>query len=252
VPIHDWARVDAGLLHAFHQRWISALSDALNLGGLPPDYFALAEQSIRGPVPDVLTLRLSADESEESGGSGPGFAVAAAPPHARSIRHLESKTYARKADRIAIRHRHGDIVAVIEVVSPGNKGSTAEFRAFIDKTSSLIEHGVNLLVIDLFPPNKRAPGGIHKEIWEEDEVEEFELPPDKPLVVAAYDAGPPCVVYVEPVAVGDRLPDMPIFLRPGFYVPAPLEATYQTTWNVFPAAMKPLLEPASASERERS
>ena len=44
------------------------------------------------------------------------------------------------------------------------------------------------------------------------------------------------------VGVGDVLPDMPIFLRPQHYVPVPLEATYQTTWNVFPTALKGLLE----------
>jgi hypothetical protein len=38
------------------------------------------------------------------------------------------------------------------------------------------------------------------------------------------------------------LPDMPLFLKPEAYVPAPLEATYQTTWAVFPAALKGLLE----------
>ncbi|HEX8202009.1 MAG TPA: hypothetical protein VF590_16155 [Isosphaeraceae bacterium] len=51
------------------------------------------------------------------------------------------------------------------------------------------------------------------------------------------------MAYVEPVAVGDVLPEMPLFLKPGFYVPAPLEATYRTTWDLFPAPLKGLLEP---------
>ncbi len=50
------------------------------------------------------------------------------------------------------------------------------------------------------------------------------------------------MAYVEPVAVGDTLPDMPIFLKPDFYVPAPLETTYETTWSHFPAPMKRLLQ----------
>jgi hypothetical protein len=34
-----------------------------------------------------------------------------------------------------------------------------------------------------------------------------------------------------------------LFLKPEFYVPAPLEETYRTTWNeFFPAPMKRLLE----------
>jgi hypothetical protein len=241
VPIHDWTRVDAELFHNFHQRWISALCDALNAGGLPGDYFALAEQSIRGPIPDVLTLRLSPGR-DESTGSLPGLAVAAAPPRTRVVRRLDEKTYARKADRVTVRHRHGKIVAVLEIVSPGNKASNVELRAFVEKTSDLIERGIHLLVIDLFPPTERDPQGMHKLIWDEIAEEDFALPADKPLVLAAYDAGPPWVAYVEPVAVGDVLPEMPLFLKPEFYVPAPLEATYQTSWSVFPKPLKGLLE----------
>jgi hypothetical protein len=100
---------------------------------------------------------------------------------------------------------------------------------------------VHLLVIDLFPPGPRDPQGLPKALWDEFGEEDLDLPPDKPLTVAAYDAGSPHVAYFEPVAVGDVLPDMPLFLKPEWYVPAPLEATYQTTWNVFPAALQGLL-----------
>ena len=130
MPVHDWTRVDAGLFHDFHQAWIVALREALNSGGLPPDYFALTEQSIRGPVPDVLTLRLSTGGDEPATArAASGLAVAEAPPRARLIRRTERSIYAHKADRITVRHRHGKIVAVIEIVSPGNKGSTSELRA---------------------------------------------------------------------------------------------------------------------------
>jgi hypothetical protein len=209
MPIHDWTRVDAGLFHDFHQGWTTALSSALNAGVLPPNYFALMEQRIQGPIPDVRS---------------------------------EAEIYAGKANRITVRHRHGNVVAVVEIVSPGNKGSRAEFRAFIGKSADLIQQGVHLLVIDLFPPGPRDPQGIHKVLWDEFLEEELELPPDKPLTVASYDAGPPRVAYVEFVGVGDALPDMPLFLKPEVYVPAPLEATYQATWQLFPAALKGLLE----------
>jgi len=221
VPIHDWTRVDAGLFHAFHHRWIDALCDVLNTGGLPPDYFALQEQTIRGPIPDVLTLRLSSD-SDEPSGRVPGLAVATVPPRARVVRHAEARIYARKADRITVRHRHGQVVALVEIVSPGNKAGNNALRAFVEKSTALIDQGIHLLVIDLFPPTKRDPQGIHKVIWDEFEEEDFELPADKLLVLAAYDAGPPPVAYVEPVAVGDVLPDMALFLKPDIYVPAPL------------------------------
>ena len=102
-------------------------------------------------------------------------------------------------------------------------------------------------IIDLFPPTKRDPKGTHKAIWDEFQEEELELPPDKPLTLVSYDAGldQDRVAYVEFVAVGDAFPDMPLFLKSEVYVPAPLEETYQTTWNVFPAPMKRLLETPS-------
>ncbi len=99
-----------------------------------------------------------------------------------------------------------------------------------------------LLVVDLFPPSPRDPQGIHKAIWDEIRDEPFELPPDKPLTVAAYSAGEPTTAYVEPVAVGDPLPGLPIFLEPGLYVPAPLEATYEATWSKCPEVLREAVE----------
>lgn len=243
MPIHDWTRVDAGLFHSFHQRWIGALCDSLNAGGLPPDDFALAEQSIRGPTPDVLTPRLPPGRGATPA-SGPALAVADAPPKARVVRSTEVGVYARKADRVAVRHRHGQVVAVIEIVSPGNKASNSEFRAFVENVADLIQQGIHALIVDLFPPTPRDPSGLHKAIWDEFEDQDFLLPPDKPLTLAAYSAGAIKTAYVESIAPGDPLPDMQLFLEPEVYVPVLLETTYQATWNVFPAALKGLLDPA--------
>ncbi len=168
--------------------------------------------------------------------------MATAPPRTRIVRKAEERIYVRKADRIVVRHRHGEVVAVIEIVSPGNKASPHALRAFVEKSAEWIDQGIHLLVIDLFPPGQRDPQGIHKAIWDEFIEEDFQRPDDQPLTLASYDAQPVPIAYVEPVAVGDVLPDMPIFLRPGKHVPAPLEATYQTAWNFFPAPLKRLLE----------
>jgi hypothetical protein len=150
--------------------------------------------------------------------------------------------YARRANRIVIHHRHGEVVAVIEIVSPGNKSSQPAIGAFVRKAADLIWQGIHLLVVDLFPPSERDPQGIHKEIWDEVSPAPFELPKDKPLTVAAYHASPTRTAYVEPVAVGDPLPSLPIFLNDYEYVPAPLDETYATSWRVFPKDFKDLLE----------
>ena len=240
MPIHDWTKVDAGLFHAFHHDLDHEPLRALNLGVLPAEYFALPEQSIGAAIPDVLTLELTAGTEEANGAAG--LAVATAPPRTRLVRQTEDAVYTSKASRVAIRHRHGQIVSVVEIVSPGNKSSRTALRQFVEKSADLIGEGIHLLVVDLFPPTKRDPQGMYKAIWDEFVDEDFELPAGKPLSLASYDAGPPQTVYGEFIAVGDTLPEMPIFLRPGYYVPAPLEASYEATWSFFPAPMKKLLE----------
>ena len=240
MPIHDWTRVDAGLFHAFHQHWIISLCNALNSGRLPPHYFALPEQNIRGPIPDVLTLKLGSDK--ESIGDDGGVAVAIRAPKTRMTQRIEGDSYLTKASRIQVRHRHGQVVAVIEIVSPGNKSSQVEFRNLVEKSSDLIRQGVHLLVIDLFPPGKRDPQGIHQAIWDQFKEADLELPTDKPLTLASYDAGLDYVAYVEFIEVNDVLPDMPLFLRPAVYVLAPLESSYEAAWAAFPHALKGLLD----------
>src|SRR5206468_1169363 len=153
----------------------------------------------------------------------------------------EPDPYVQKANRIAVKHRHGRVVAVIEVISPGNKSGAHALRSFVEKAAALLREGISLLVVDLFPPSPRDPQGIHKAIWDEICVEPFELPPDKPLTVVAYDASEPKTAYVEPVAIGDCLPDLPIFLVPGLYVPAPLESTYRTTWSKCPEVLREIV-----------
>src|SRR5262245_5434208 len=82
MPIHDWTRVTAGVFHHFHQRWIGAISDALNAGRLPVGYYALAEQVAGNLGPDVLALEFDAPDGDESAPGSVATAVSQAPPKA--------------------------------------------------------------------------------------------------------------------------------------------------------------------------
>lgn len=245
MPIHDWTRVDAGLFHAFHQSWCVHIQDALNSGVLPGEYLALVEQHVRGPIADVLTLRLPKGKRKPKAGGG--AAAVAARPAIRTVSRKENAVYARRGNRVTVRHRHGDVVAIIEIVSPGNKATAAECRTFVRKTADLIAQGVHMLVVDLFPPGRHDPQRLHQLIWDEfaadeDEDPPAELPAAEPLTAVGYDAGDVKVAYIEPLAVGRPIPDMPVFLESELWVPVPLEATYQTTWRLLPAALKELFD----------
>jgi hypothetical protein len=241
MPIHDWTRVRANRFHDFHQSWTIRIRDALNAGLLPDNFIAMAEQITGGPEPDVVTLSLPVGPG--AGASG-GVSLAERPPKTRVQTQSDATIYARKANRVTVRHPDGAVVAVIEIVSPGNKDSKHAVRSFARKAVEFLHAGIHLLIVDLFPPSKRDPQGVHKLIWDRIKDEPFELPPDKPLTLAAYSAGGVITGYIENVGVGGALPDMPIFLTADRYVPCPLEATYQASWDVFPKALKaPLLEP---------
>ena len=148
MPIHDWTRVRANRFHDFHQRWSVAISNALNAGRLPPGYFAMVEQKAGGPEPDVIALELNPPASDANG----GVAVEVRPPKVRFVARTEAVLYALKANRIAVRHPDGEVVAVIEIVSPGNKESRHAIDAFAGKAADLLRAKVNVSIVDLFPP----------------------------------------------------------------------------------------------------
>jgi hypothetical protein len=238
MAIHDWTRVKANRFHAFHQTWISALSTALNAGVLPEGFFALPEQRTGGPEPDVVALSVPLHAGSGQG----GVALAEVPVKTRHTAVADATRYAEKADRIAIHSDDGDVVAVIEIVSPGNKDGAHAFKTFVRKSVDFLRAGIHLLIVDLFPPTQRDPKGIHKAIWDRLRDDDYAPPPDKPLTVASYSAGAAIKAFVEPVSVGDPLPDLPIFLTAERYVICPLASTYQTSWEAFPKVLKAPLE----------
>ncbi len=244
MPMHDWTRVEAGIFHAFHHGWIHELSRVLNQVFLPSDYYALPEQVAAGFGPDVLTLQDRRPEEDEPEGGGVATATELQTrPQTRFMAETDTEFYRRRKSAIAVRHISGDrLVAMIEVVSPGNKASRHAFRAFVNKACELLEHRIHLLLLDPFPPGPRDPNGIHAAIWEEVEDESFLLPEDKPLTLVAYECDLTTRAYIEPVAVGDVLPDMALFLVPKGCVPVPLESTYQTAYAVMPRRWRQVVE----------
>ncbi len=167
MPIHDWTRVDAGIFHHFHHQWISAISRALNGGLLPPDHYALAEQIAGGVGPDVLTLQGPANGHPDRDEPRGGVALALAPPKVRFRTRSEPDQYATKAKSVVIRHTSDhEVIAVVEVVSPGNKNCQDGLRSFLRKTEKLLRAGIHLLILDLHPIGKRDPRGTHPLIWE--------------------------------------------------------------------------------------
>lgn len=256
MGVHDWTLVPAGISHDFHHEWISTIKRALNSGLLPANYYALAEQIAGGLGPDVLALESGAPEfgasfdeaalppndvSEMNG----GVAVAEPKVQFASIGDIDSS----RRKHIVIRHVSGHApVAVIEIVSPGNKSTRDAVDRFVGKAWELLESGIHLMAIDLFPPTTNAPRGLHNAIWGEYSSQSFEPPLESPVVVSSFAATTPKKAFANAIAIGERLPEMPLFLRHEHFVNVPLATTYDTAWEATPKVWRDRLT-ASASSR---
>jgi hypothetical protein len=246
MPVHDWTRVEAGIFHDFHTVWTAGLRNTLNEGLLPEGYYALAEQHAGRAIADVLTLHASPETLEPAWlppDTG-GIAVAETPPRVQRKQTVEPAVLARRRS-LAIRHVSGHrLVALIEIVSPANKDRTRHIEELVEKAVSALERGVHLLLVDLLPPGPHDRSGIHGLILQglEPSSEPYTLPAESPLTLACYVAGPRVEIYLEHLAVGAPLADMPLFLRPDRYVYVPLEPTYQATYRGVPAFWRNVLE----------
>lgn len=209
--MYDWSNVDAGIYHDFYLGWLSTLCNSLN-SNLPSTHYGIIEE---------------VGQKVGSGVSEPD----ALPRSSESA----SQFYRRKQKNVVIRHVSGDeVVAMIELVSPGNKSSQYHLSVFVEKACELIQRQIHLLIVDPFPPSKRDPQGIHGAIWESLVDESFLLPTNRPLTLVSYECFNATRAYIEPFAVGEPLPDMPLYLAPEAYIDVPLEATYQAAWANVP------------------
>jgi hypothetical protein len=247
MPVHDWTLVEAGIFHNFHTVWVTEIYNALNGGLLPPGYYALVEQHAGRSIADLLTLHASPVRREPlppPPATG-GTAVAEAPPRVRWRQTVEQAALVR-ARSVAIRHISGHrLIALLEIVSPANKDRARHVEDFAAKAAEALDSGVHVLMADLFPPGTHDPFGMHGAIRQrlEQSDEPYDLPADAPLTLASYEAaGGRVEVWLEHLAVGGLLPEMPLFLHPDRYINVPLEATYMAAYRGMPVFWRDVLE----------
>ncbi len=252
MPIHDWSKFGDWLFHNQQFGWAVHLSGMLNTGGLPKGFYSLISSL------DFVEPASDEDESDERPPEPPDlstlpgvFHANEIPPHVR-LNSEVSDFYERKRKRIRIYRECDDqIVATIEILSPGNKTS----RPAIDRIVKLIadelrqEHQV--LVIDINMPTPCAPQGIHREIFAEFGDETYIAPADAPLTLAAYTSGHTISARVEPVGVRERLPPMPLFLAPHYYLMIPLEESYAKAFSGLPRHLQAELNATISPARIR-
>jgi hypothetical protein len=248
MPVHDWTTVDAGTFYAFRLAWIGEMQKALNGGVLPKGFYAMAEQHAGETIPDVLALHTSdPDAGPLPEPTGSVATITKTRPKVDS-RLTASASPKGKRRTIAIRHVSGHrVVALVEIVSPANKDRKSHVSAFVNKMVAALQLGIHVLLIDLFPPGKHDPNGMHGAVWDRFDPDEDGAPPeDQPFALAAYTGGNPAKAYVSFVAVGDTLPAVPLFLTPERFVNLELELGYTEAYAGMPEFWHNVIEKRSA------
>jgi hypothetical protein len=222
-PLHGW--------ESFHARWAVALADAFNLL-LPRRYLAEVQIHIGRQVEaDVAEFELpSPIIAEHENGSAGGVAVEVqtwAPPIAAQTVNL---VFPDDIEVEVFDLRDGKrLVAVIELISPGNKDRDDARRAFAAKCVAYLQRGIGLIVVDIVTIRG---GNLHHEVLDLlGQAEGSVLPADTELYAVAYRpahrAGKNQLdLWPAPLALGQPLPLLPLALRGAFFVPVDLEGTY--------------------------
>jgi hypothetical protein len=206
---------------SFHARWAAALADALNAGLLPPGYFAEMQVTLGGGriEVDVPTLEesgngVAAGAGPSAGGATATLTVAAWAPPAPA---LELPAAFPDEVEVLVFHSEGGptLVGAIELVSPRNKDRPEARRAFAVKCLAYLQQGVGLILVDVVT-TRRA--NLHDELVALLGENGAGLPGGPLLYAAAYrpfrrDEAGRIAVWPAPLAVGQPLPEMPLWVR---------------------------------------
>jgi hypothetical protein len=203
--------------HSFHNSWATYLSSRLN-ALLPDGYFAEAN------VQYGVEIDVAAFEEQQAYPIPSGWA--APPPQASYPLDLTGAVV-----EVGIFSRSGgpQLAGAVELVSPANKDRPSHREAFVSKCVTYLQAGVGLVIVDVVTERHVD---FHRELL---------------LRLGLTDPGPgPALsgssfrrverdgvgsldVWREPIAVGQPLPKLPLWLRGGLCLPVELEESYLRT-----------------------
>jgi hypothetical protein len=224
-PLHGPRRWEG-----FHHSWAAFIAQQLNEETLPPDHFAESEISVGPELEiDVATMELTSPSGGDKGvptavwsPSRPKIVVKA------DFAHLDSYEI-----RVYQDLGGAELRAAIELVSPANKDRAGSRRTFAAKCAGYLKHGIGVVIVDVVTARS---ANLHAELFDVLEVKSRRAVWESPtgLYAVAYRAvtvrkSPRVEVWPEPLALGQVLPVMPLWLSLDLCVPVRLEESYLAT-----------------------
>jgi hypothetical protein len=127
------------------------------------------------------------------------------------------------------------LVAVVELVSPGNKDRLENRRAFAVKCAAYLQQSVSVIVVDIVTERH---DNLHVQLMDLlERTGAAPWPAEQSLYAVAYrttkenDAWR-MDLWTEPLTVARPLPTLPLWLASNLAIPLDLEASYEETCQV--------------------
>lgn len=211
--------------HGFHQTWAIMLAADLNRR-LPAGWFAEPNVQFQIEI-DVAAFEASdrAASSVVSRGSG-AVLDPWSPPAPTAVREFPVWE-----DTVAVEiyapGRPRNLAGAIELVSPSNKDRPESRNSFVTKCERYLRTGVGLAIVDVVTERHADLHELLMERLEPDSVAGSE----HDLFACSYEPQTTgdrmrLKMWFAPLAIGDRLPTLPLRLLDGPNIPVDLDATY--------------------------
>jgi hypothetical protein len=224
-PLHGPRRWEG-----FHHAWATVIAQQLNQDVLPPGYFAEPEISV-GPEleVDVATLELTRPGRADGGSATAVYS----PPRPRIAVQVDFARLDSYEVRVYQDLGGAELRAALELVSPANKDRAGSRRTFAAKCAGYLKHGIAVVIVDIVTART---ANLHAELFDTLGVKSRRAAWRSPtgLYAVAYRAvtarkAPRVEAWPEPLALGEALPVLPLWLALDLCVPVGLEESYVAT-----------------------
>lgn len=168
---------------------------------------------------------------QSGGNGGTATAIWAPPEPTLAVAADPTEQYAYEV-LVFDESRTRQLVAAVELVSPGNKDRPASRRDFVAKCAALLGQNVCVSIVDLVTTRHF---NLYAELLDFIAVEDPKLGEPRPATYAATCRGrkvqgqPRFETWAYPLVVGQPLPTLPLWLTADRAVSLDLEASYEDT-----------------------
>ena len=236
MPLRDHFRPPVDDIHSWdelHGLWPAVIVQEL-VKVLPEPYFAAPGVHLGTLYEvDIGTYRKPVEVTNGHGGDQAGTGVATyAPPRPTLTLEPQLPNQDVYEVRIYDSRRHRQLVAAIVLVSPSNKDRPENRLTFVSKVATLLKHGICVSIVDVVSTMEINLYAAVLEFLKGVDPALGTAPP--PIYAATLrtrweDQRRLLDNWYHPLAIGQTLPTLPIWLKETWAISLDLELTYQAT-----------------------